>query len=92
MQNYTAEVAVEEPDSTSHRVYQVGLFDTAGQEEFDSLRVLAYPHTDIFLLCYCVLSFPSYRNVKEKWVPEIRRHCPSAPIILVGTQVDRRGW
>ena len=34
---------------------------------------------------------PSYRNVKEKWIPEIRRHCPRAPIILVGTQVDRRG-
>lgn len=26
----------------------------------------------------------------EKWVPEIRRHCPKAPIILVGTQSDLR--
>ena len=103
-ENYTAEVALEEPDSTSHRVYQagvdirahipricqqiigrflismenielcykVGLFDTAGQEEYDRLRPLAYPHTDVFLLCYCVLSFPSYKNVREKWIPEIR--------------------
>ena len=74
-ENYTAEVALEEADSTSQRVYQVGLFDTAGQEEYDRLRPLAYPHTDIFLLCYCVLSFPSYKNIREKWLPEIREIC-----------------
>ena len=74
-ENYTAEVALEEADSTSQRVYQVGLFDTAGQEEYDRLRPLAYPHTDIFLLCYCVLSFPSYKNIREKWIPEIREMC-----------------
>ncbi|XP_026873391.2 ras homolog family member Ua isoform X2 [Electrophorus electricus] len=30
------------------------------------------------------------QNVREKWVPEIRRHCPRAPILLVGTQADLR--
>lgn len=25
-----------------------------------------------------------------QWCPEIRRHCPDAPIILVGTKVDLR--
>ena len=28
--------------------------------------------------------------MREKWVPEIRRHCPRAPILLVGTQADLR--
>lgn len=32
----------------------------------------------------------SFQNVTEKWVPEIRRHCPRAPVILVGTQSDLR--
>lgn len=32
----------------------------------------------------------SFHNVTEKWVPEIRKHCPSAPIVLVGTQSDLR--
>ena len=32
----------------------------------------------------------SFQNVSEKWVPEIRCHCPKAPIILVGTQSDLR--
>ncbi|XP_053463484.1 rho-related GTP-binding protein RhoU isoform X2 [Nycticebus coucang] len=30
------------------------------------------------------------QNVSEKWVPEIRCHCPKAPIVLVGTQSDLR--
>merc|ERR1712003_23096 len=55
-----------------------------------STRPLAYPLTDVFLVCFCVCSFPSYKNVKDKWVPEIRQQCPDTPIILVGTQIDRR--
>merc|ERR1719342_523008 len=72
------------------RTYQVGLFDTAGQEEFDRLRPLAYPLTNVFLVCFCVISPISFSNVKDKWIAEIRRECPSAPIILVATQIDRR--
>lgn len=66
------------------------LCDTAGQDEFDKLRPLCYTNTDIFLLCFSVVSPTSFQNVGEKWVPEIRRHCPKAPIILVGTQSDLR--
>ena len=28
--------------------------------------------------------------MKTKWVPEIRHHCPQAPILLVGTKMDLR--
>merc|ERR1719342_87048 len=70
------------------RTYQVGLFDTAGQEEFDRLRPLAYPLTNVFLVCFCVTSPASFNNVKDKWIEEIRRECPSTPIILVATQID----
>lgn len=60
------------------------------QDEFDKLRPLCYTNTDIFLLCFSVVSPSSFQNVSEKWVPEIRCHCPKAPIILVGTQSDLR--
>ena len=46
--------------------YTLGLFDTAGQEDYDRLRPLSYPQTDVFLVCYSVVSPSSYENVKEK--------------------------
>ncbi|XP_070590058.1 rho-related GTP-binding protein RhoU isoform X2 [Erythrolamprus reginae] len=76
--------------SVDGRPVRLQLCDTAGQDEFDKLRPLCYTNTDIFLLCFSVVSPSSFQNVIEKWVPEIRCHCPKAPIILVGTQSDLR--
>ncbi|KAI8819264.1 rho family small GTP binding protein cdc42 [Fimicolochytrium jonesii] len=70
--------------------YTLGLFDTAGQEDYDRLRPLSYPQTDVFLVCFSVVSPASFENVKEKWFPEVRHHCPGVACILVGTQVDLR--
>lgn len=53
--------------------YTLGLFDTAGQEDYDRLRPLSYPQTDVFLVCFSVTSPASFENVKEKWFPEVRR-------------------
>ncbi|XP_026360012.1 rho-related GTP-binding protein RhoU [Ursus americanus] len=82
--NFSAVVSVD------GRPVRLQLCDTAGQDEFDKLRPLCYTNTDIFLLCFSVVSPSSFQNVSEKWVPEIRCHCPKAPIILVGTQSDLR--
>lgn len=70
--------------------YTLGLFDTAGQEDYDRLRPLSYPSTDVFLVCFSVISPPSFENVKEKWFPEVRHHCPGVPCLIVGTQIDLR--
>lgn len=82
--NFSAVVSVD------GRPVRLQLCDTAGQDEFDRLRPLCYTNTDIFLLCFSVVSPSSFQNVTEKWMPEIRCHCPKAPIILVGTQSDLR--
>jgi len=68
----------------------LALWDTAGQEDYDRLRPLSYPSTDIFLVCYSVVNPASYDNVKTKWYPEVTHHCPNTPIILLGTKVDLR--
>ncbi|XP_041621852.1 cell division control protein 42 homolog [Vulpes lagopus] len=70
--------------------YTLGLFDTAGQEDYDRLQPLSYPQTAVFLVCFSVVSPSSFENVKEKWVPEITHHCPKTPFLLVGTQIDLR--
>lgn len=121
--------------------------DTAGQEDYDRLRPLSYPQTDVFLICFSVarygiseackmfkirtsnaikkkislvvfpphhhscfilfltssssfFEFPmvffihvfyfspsSFENVTSKWFPELKHHCPEAPILLVGTKI-----
>jgi Ras-related C3 botulinum toxin substrate 1 len=83
-------------DNTKCRVLCEGqhvnldLWDTAGQEQYDRLRPLCYPKTDVFLMCFSVVGQDSYANVKDKWYPEVRHHNPTAPIVLVGTKSDLR--
>jgi len=64
--------------------------DTAGQDDFDTLRPLVYPNVDVFVLCFSVVAPSSFTNIKEKWVPEIRGSCGKVPVVLVGTQSDLR--
>jgi hypothetical protein len=42
------------------------IFLTTGQEDYDRLRPLSYPQTDVFLVCFSVVSPSSFENVKEK--------------------------
>ena len=37
-----------------------------GQEDYDRLRPLSYPQTDVFLICFSLVSPASYQNVKAK--------------------------
>ncbi|KAH9512804.1 Rho GTPase protein rac1 [Bulinus truncatus] len=82
--NYTANMMVDGVPVS------LGLWDTAGQEDYDRLRPLSYPQTDVFLICFSVVSPSSYENVLTKWNPEIKHHCPEAPVIVVGTKIDLR--
>eukprot|EP01105_Mastigella_eilhardi_P018444 TRINITY_DN4270_c0_g1_i3.p1 TRINITY_DN4270_c0_g1~~TRINITY_DN4270_c0_g1_i3.p1 ORF type:complete len:153 (+),score=41.63 TRINITY_DN4270_c0_g1_i3:234-692(+) len=68
----------------------IGLWDTAGQADYDRLRPLSYPNTDVFLICFSVIGNDSFDNVSNKWNPEVSHHCPDAPCILVGTKIDLR--
>ena len=40
--------------------------------------------TDVFLVCFSVVSPSSFDNILTKWFPEIKHHCPDAPIVLIG--------
>jgi Ras-related C3 botulinum toxin substrate 1 len=82
--NYTANVTID------NETVSIGLWDTAGQEDYDRLRPLSYPQTDVFLITFNIASPTSYTNVKTKWWPEVTHHCPDGKIFLVGTKIDLR--
>lgn len=68
----------------------LNLLDTAGQEDYDRLRPLSYANANIFLVCFSLANRDSFDNVRDKWIPELRRYAaqPMA-FLLVGTQADR---
>ncbi|KAK4757189.1 hypothetical protein SAY87_007316 [Trapa incisa] len=82
--NFSANVVVD--GSTVN----LGLWDTAGQEDYNRLRPLSYRGADVFLLTFSLISKASYENVAKKWIPELRHYSPGVPIILVGTKLDLR--
>ncbi|CAI0557515.1 unnamed protein product [Linum tenue] len=62
--NFSANVVVD--GSTVN----LGLWDTAGQEDYNRLRPLSYRGADVFLLAFSLISKASYENVAKKVRPE----------------------
>ena len=75
-------------DNEYMKSLSVGVWESTGRDDYDRLRPLSYPQTSVFFLCFSIISKASFDNVKSKWVPEIRHHCPDVPIILIGTKSD----
>lgn len=58
-ENYVADVI----DVHSGKHVELGLWDTAGQEDYDRLRPLSYPDTDVILICYDISNQDSCDNI-----------------------------
>lgn len=83
-ETYVADIEVD------GRPVELALWDTAGQEDYDRLRPLSYPDSDVLLICFSIANPASLTNVVDKWLPEVSHFCPKVPIILVGTKKDLR--
>ncbi|XP_067867654.1 rho-related GTP-binding protein RhoB-like [Heterodontus francisci] len=81
---YVADIIVDE------KQVELALWDTAGQEDYDRLRPLSYPDTDVILICFSVDSPDSLSNIPEKWMAEVKHFCPGVPVVLVGNKKDLR--
>uniref|UniRef100_A0A8C2JLT3 Rho-related GTP-binding protein RhoA-D-like n=2 Tax=Cyprinus carpio TaxID=7962 RepID=A0A8C2JLT3_CYPCA len=59
-ENYIADIEVDS------KQVELALWDTAGQEDYDRLRPLSYPDTDVILMCFSIDSpdsLASRRNI-----------------------------
>ncbi|KAI4556753.1 hypothetical protein MJT46_015376 [Ovis ammon polii x Ovis aries] len=83
-ENYVADIEVD------GKQVELASWDTDGQEDYDRLRPLSYPDTDVILMCFSIDSPDSLENIPEKWTPEVKHFCPNVPIILVGNKKDLR--
>ncbi|XP_075430186.1 rho-related GTP-binding protein RhoA-A-like isoform X2 [Ascaphus truei] len=84
LENYVADIEVDD------KQVELILWDTAGQEDYDRLRPLSYPRTDVIVMCFSIASPDSLVNITEKWTPEVKHFCPNVPFILVGNKKDLR--
>ena len=73
-----------------NQVVSLGLWDTAGQEEYARYRPLSYDKADGFILAFDLTSRKSMENVHRRWIKELRAQAPGAPVVLVGTKLDLR--
>ena len=91
MQDYVPTVFDNSTVGKMHqgRPVTVAFWDTAGQEDYDRLRPLSYPQTDVFLVCFSHVQTSSLDNVQSKWLEEIRHHTNNVPCLLVGCQNDQ---
>lgn len=84
-ENYTFSVRLDNGE-----IVNLNLWDTAGQEDYDSVRSLSYSNVNIFLVAFSLVSSTSLENIQNKWVSEIKNYSPDAIRVLVGTKKDLR--
>lgn len=75
--------------SDSYRI-QMSIWDTSGDAGYDRVRPLSYSDADLVIICFSISNPESMENVVSKWHPEVREHCPTQPIMLVGCKADIR--
>ena len=50
---------------------ELALWDTSGHRDYDRLRPLSYPETDVVLICFGINSLDSLDDVRERWISEV---------------------
>lgn len=61
------------------KTVELALWDTAGQEEYDRLRPLSYPETDLLFVCFAIDCPNSLENVMDKvrYLPSLITYVPN---------------
>lgn len=77
-------------DEVNRTTLMLSIWDTAGQEDYDRVRVLSYEGTDLIIVCFALNSKASLESVGDRWKEEVEHFCRGTPRILVGMKADLR--
>ncbi|CAD8198885.1 unnamed protein product [Paramecium pentaurelia] len=70
---------------------QLSLWDTAGQESYERLRLLSYQSASAFVIVFSVIDMDSFNNIWTKWKPELEKaDKQNLPKIIVGNKSDKQ--
>ncbi|KAI8830369.1 ras family-domain-containing protein [Chytriomyces cf. hyalinus JEL632] len=83
-ENHVSDIVVDGQQVT------LSIWDSTGQENLASLRVMGYADVSVIMVAYSIGSPSSLQNVEDQWVGELHQHCPGVPIVLVGLKSDLR--
>jgi len=74
------------------KIQDIDVWDTAGQEQFEMLRKMAYPASNVVVLGFCMTDKDSLQNILHgdgAWTKEITNNIgPYDSWVLVGTKSD----
>lgn len=59
-ESYVADVSMDGVE------FEIGLWDTAGQADYDKLRPLAYPEANVIMICFAIDILDSLDNVQKR--------------------------
>ena len=66
------------------------IYDTAGQERYNSINESYYQKADAILLVYDISKRKSFDQIKNYYCPKIEENCKkNIPIILLGNKTDK---
>ncbi|KAL0248986.1 hypothetical protein GEMRC1_004220 [Eukaryota sp. GEM-RC1] len=63
------------------------VFDTAGQEEYDSLTSTYYRGAQGIIIVFATDNRGSFESIDE-WVKKVQAHCDDVPTVLVQNKID----
>lgn len=75
-------------ESTFGESVNLELWDTAGEERYQSIMSMYYRHVNAVIVVYDVTNPKSFLNVTRYWMEQIKIYCNDPLILLVGNKID----
>lgn len=74
-------------DTIGEEEFKVDIWDTAGQEKFNSMHASYYYGAHACIMVFDVTRKATYQHLPN-WYNELRTYCPKIPCIVLANKID----